>query len=363
MVTVTAPPPAALLTSVDNTPRPVPCLRSSPATRAGARGRNESERSLCVTLSFPACAGRLSQKLAGRPFPRPRPPRSGRGPARRRSAPAARPAVRVPAGGRACCSARVLSCWSWAGPSPARAQTTCTSTSVAVTGVTGAGTGLVTDCTTLLGLEDELRGTATLNWAETLAMSSWDGITVAGTPPRVTHLRPHQQPDSTGTIPAALGALMNLQNLDLGFNQLTGTIPAALGALMNLQNLQLHDNDLSGAIPAALGDLTNLTQLYLHNNNALSGAIPAALGDLTNLTVLRLYTNKLTGPIPAELGSPHEPDRITPPKQPTQRPAIPAALGDLTNLTVLRLYTNKLTGSIPAALGNLTNLTDLSLQR
>ena len=71
--------------------------------------------------------------------------------------------------------ASVLLVLGW--PVPGSAQTTtCTATSVAVTGFTAPLDGLVTDCTTLLGLKDALRGTGTLNWAETLDMSSWDGI-------------------------------------------------------------------------------------------------------------------------------------------------------------------------------------------
>ena len=126
-----------------------------------------------------------------------------------------------------CASVLLLLGW----PVPGSAQTTtCTSTSTAVTGFTGAGTGLVTDCTTLLGLEDELRGTATLNWAETLAMSSWDGITVAGTSPRVTALILRSK-SLTGTLPEELGNLTGLTNLDLQVNQLTGSIPTELGLL------------------------------------------------------------------------------------------------------------------------------------
>ena len=37
----------------------------------------------------------------------------------------------------------------------------------------------------------------------------------------------------TGTIPAELGDLMNLIELDLQHNQLSGTIPAQLGACKN----------------------------------------------------------------------------------------------------------------------------------
>ena len=53
---------------------------------------------------------------------------------------------------------------------------TCTETSEAVD---NRGPGLAEDCATLLGLKDTLSGTASLNWANTLYMDSWDGITVS----------------------------------------------------------------------------------------------------------------------------------------------------------------------------------------
>ena len=165
-------------------------------------------------------------------------------------------------GARFLLCASVLLVLGW--PVPGSAQTTtCTATSVAVTGFTAPLDGLVTDCTTLLGLKDELRGTGTLNWAETLAMSSWDGITVAGAPPRVARL----------VVPS---------------KSLTGVIPAELGDLTNLAELTLHENALTG-IPAELGVPRTWsprrvghphepdTYLWL-NKNALSGAIPAELG-------------------------------------------------------------------------------------
>ena len=56
----------------------------------------------------------------------------------------------------------------------------------------------------------------------------------------------------TGTIPAELGSLANLQGLSLSGNQLTGTIPAELGGLTNLQRLSLSGNQLTGTVPAQL---------------------------------------------------------------------------------------------------------------
>ncbi len=229
-----------------------------------------------------------------------------------------------------------LICLLWLLPAGVGAQTTCTETSVAVTGaVTGSPdlAGLVGDCTTLLGLKDTLRGTAILNWAEDLEMTSWDGITVSsGDPPRVTILN---LPDKSldGTIPSALGGLAALEFLYLNNNTLSDTIPAALGDLAALKDLYLNNNTLSGSIPAELENLSALQRLLLHHNT-LSGAIPAALGNLTNLESLWLHNNALSGAIPD--------------------------LSSLTKLTTLLLHDNVLGGAIPD-LSSLTELTELSL--
>ena len=242
----------------------------------------------------------------------------------------------------------------------ALAQTTCTTSSVAVTGaVTGTPdvTDLVTDCTTLLGLEDDLSGTATLNWAEDLAMSSWDGITVSGTPPRVINLILSYK-SLTGGIPAALGQLTSLRQLHLQANQLTGAIPAALGDLTSLQLLHLQANQLTGAIPPELGDLNNLLRLYLQANQ-LTGAIPLELGDLTSLEILYLHTNQLSGAIPAELGQLTSLQLLHLNNNELDG-AIPPELGDLESLLQLYLHDNQLSGAIPPALGQL-KLTSLLL--
>ena len=189
---------------------------------------------------------------------------------------------------------------------------------------------LVSDCETLLVARDILAGTATLNWSDNTPIANWNGISVSGTPQRVTLLYLSNQ-GLTGTIPAELGGLPGLMQLTLIDNQLTGTIPAALGSLTNLTQLHLFNNQLTGTIPAKLGGLTNLQGLELYDNQ-LTGEIPAKLGGLTNLQALHIESNQLTGAIPAELGS-------------------------LTNLKWLTLHDNHLTGEIPEELGRLNNLT------
>ena len=257
----------------------------------------------------------------------------------------------------------VLVVLGWCGP--AAAQTTCTASDPAVSGFSGTLTDLVTDCATLLGLKDTLRGTGTgagsLNWAASVTMAAWEGITVRGTTPRVTGLRLRRK-NLTGTLPTALGSLTGLIDLDLAGNALTGSIPTQLGSLTKLQWLDLHDNQLSGSIPVELGSLTKLESLKLHRN-ALTGSIPTQLGSLTALTRLDLYDNQLSGSIPAELGDLAALEYLFLADNGLTG-SIPADLGDLGNLLQLDLRDNQLDGSIPTGLadsGDLGSLKDLFL--
>ena len=237
--------------------------------------------------------------------------------------------------------------------------------------------GLVGDCDALLAARDTLAGSRSLNWLADTPITYWDGVTVDGTPQRVTGLDllgigltgeiPVELGNLTnlteldlyfnwltGTIPMELGDLANLQRLNLGSNQLTGEIPTELGNLTNLTELTLWGNELTGEIPTELGNLINLTELTL-NHNQLTGEIPTELGNLTNLTVLSLYYNQLTGEIPTELGNlANLTELFLSNNELTGR--IPTELGRLTNLQVLYLYANQLTGEIPVELGSLTGL-------
>ena len=197
-----------------------------------------------------------------------------------------------------------------------------------------ANPGLVQDCMALLAAKDELRGTRSLNWSESLAIADWDGVKTTGTPARVTQVRLVAR-RFTGTIPSSLGKLPALTRLFLNGNELTGTIPPSLGDLAALEQLRLNDNDLTGSLPAELGELANLRELWI-SDNALTGAIPSELGSLSKLEVLSLLNNDLTGSIPSELGS-------------------------LSKLTQLSLSNNALTGSIPTELTNLPSLAWLRL--
>ena len=235
--------------------------------------------------------------------------------------------------------------------------------------------GLVSDCETLLGTLDTLIGTGTaLNWSASTPMTSWYGVTVEGTPARVTEVSLRNM-GLRGTIPAQLGDLTALTVLDLitptcdgepcpnvadhERNQLTGPIPPELGNLANLRQLLLHNNQLSGGISPALGRLANLRVLAL-GLNQLTGPVPTELGNLASLQELYLWGNKLTGPIPTELGYLSNLQRLSL-SQNQLTGTIPNSLGSLSNLLVLSLSQNRLTGPIPESLGDLSKLQVLSL--
>ena len=248
----------------------------------------------------------------------------------------------------------------------------CGETSTAITGISASKlgtapdlTGLVADCNTLLDLKDDLTGTrsGSLNWSADTAMDSWDGITVAKTPPRVTRLELARK-GLTGTIPEELANLTNLEKLALWENQLTGPIPAALGHLTMLNTLWLSNNRLSGAIPSQWGaptgpsPFTALRELRLASNR-LSGAIPPALGSLQELRYLSLGENQLSGSIPKELGNLTNLAELVLDSNQLSG-AIPSELGNLTRLTSLGLQYNQLTGLVPPELGNLTRMWSLT---
>ena len=127
-------------------------------------------------------------------------------------------------------------------------------------------------------------------------MTGWDGVTLGGTPRRVSGLNLDSR-RLTGSIPAGLGSLAGLKTLALSGNQLSGEIPAQLGQLTLLRELLLSGNQLRGAIPSQFGDFTLLRRLGL-NDNLLTGAVPEELANLTALMYVNISGNTLNGCVP-----------------------------------------------------------------
>ena len=112
--------------------------------------------------------------------------------------------------------------------------------------------GLLADREYLLALRDVLEGDGTdLDWAVDRPTADWQGVTLGGTPPRVTGLDLAQR-GLTGEIWGWLGALSELTELRLDGNLLTGMIPTKLEFLTKLNLIRLGGNPLTGCVPSAL---------------------------------------------------------------------------------------------------------------
>ena len=215
-----------------------------------------------------------------------------------------------------------------------------------------SNTGLVSDCEALLQARNKLEGSARLNWSESTLIEQWEGVSISGTPMRVTGLDLMDR-GLSGTIPDALGRLSMLTHLNLRSNPgLSGEIPDALGNLRNLRLLNLHSNSHTGAVPD-LSRIAGLEELYLANNadyvtnddgkkvkiegTGLTGQIPTWLNGMTNMEELWLWGNSLTGTVPN--------------------------LSGMTSLVKLKLANNNLTGGVPQASTLPPNMTWLIIDR
>ena len=134
-----------------------------------------------------------------------------------------------------------------------------------------ASDALLRDCEALLALKAMLAGDGTLNWSAALAMTHWEGVTVGGSPERVTKLR-------------------------LASAGLTGQVSGLMGNLTELTELHLNGNRLTGRLPSKLGQLTNLTRVYLAGNS-FTGCVPPLLRTVTNNDIARLALTDCPAPI------------------------------------------------------------------
>ncbi|CAH8354148.1 unnamed protein product [Eruca vesicaria subsp. sativa] len=86
----------------------------------------------------------------------------------------------------------------------------------------------------------------------------------------------------------------SLLSLRLNFDRLEGTLPESLGALRNLEILELTGNSFTGSIPSSVGNMASLKKLDI-SYNSMNGKIPESLGKLEELLDLNLMANKWEG--------------------------------------------------------------------
>ena len=187
-------------------------------------------------------------------------------------------------------------------------------------------------------------------WPEAARPEHWEGVTMENG--RVVQLK-LEEFGLTGAVPAEIGRLSALRELDLDGNELT-SVPAEIGQLTSLEKLYLGDNQLT-SLPAEIGQLTSLTELYLEGNQLTS--LPAEIGQLASLEILDIRKNQLTSVL-AEIGQLTSLERLH--LDGNRLTSVPANIGQLTLLKELYLFNNELT-SLPAEIGQLTALEELRL--
>ncbi len=232
-------------------------------------------------------------------------------------------------------------------------------------------TGLLRDCESLLASRDALAGTAKLNWGEGLPMATWHGVTLGGSPLRVTAL---ELPDAglDGRLPPTLGSLEMLVTLRLDGNRLVGPIPPQLGELQRLENLALARNQLTGHIPAALGALPSLASLALGQNNFHAPAPPALRAVEWHDLDVEVFCPASGGDAPSLLSDCQTllsvRDELAGRESLNWRRSVPLGVwagvrlgGDPLRVEALELAGKGLDGRLPAALGNLDALLKLDL--
>ena len=187
-------------------------------------------------------------------------------------------------------------------------------------------------------------------WPEAARPEDWAGVTIENG--RVVELV-LQDFGLSGAVPAEVGRLSALRELNLGGNWLT-SLPAEIGQLTSLKRLNLSCNQLT-SLSAEFGQLTALTQLGLDGNQLTS--LLAEIGQLTSLEELFLNGNQLTS-VPSEIGQLTSLTRLI--LSGNKLTSVPAEIGQLTSLEELFLHGNQLT-SVPAEIGLLTSLERLYL--
>lgn len=86
-------------------------------------------------------------------------------------------------------------------------------------------------------------------------------------------------------------------------NKFNGQIPAELGRLERLTELEASSNMFNGTIPTEFGDLKKLYWLDLNDNPGITGAVPRELGRMSELEYLDLSDTGVAGEFPtAEIG-------------------------------------------------------------
>ncbi|XP_050368374.1 probable LRR receptor-like serine/threonine-protein kinase At1g56130 [Argentina anserina] len=174
----------------------------------------------------------------------------------------------------------------------------------------------------------------------------------------ITHLRVYAL-DKTGVLLEELVALKYLTFFKIDQNFFTGSLPAWIGNMSELNMLSIAHNAFFGPIPKELGNLKKLNLLSFGINN-FSGTLPPELGNLENLEELYINSCGLGGEIPKTFAN-LEKMRILGASDSPFSGKIPDFIGNWTKLTSLRFQGNSFEGPIPSSFSQLTSMNSLRI--
>ncbi|KAI3665682.1 hypothetical protein L6452_44312 [Arctium lappa] len=124
---------------------------------------------------------------------------------------------------------------------------------------------------------------------------SWNGVVCNIPDNRVTGLSlPNSQ--LVASIPANMGLIEHLREVNLSNNYINGSIPLSLYNSLELEVIDFSNNLISGEIFGFVGAWRSLRVLNV-SGNLLTGKIPENLALLVNLTVVSLKGNYFSGEI------------------------------------------------------------------
>jgi hypothetical protein len=164
-----------------------------------------------------------------------------------------------------------------------------------------------------------------------------------------------------GSIPADLGLLRNLTQVDFSWNSLSGPLPQSVGNFIVVKNFVTRGNALTGTLPESIGLFQNLVVFDL-SCNFLSGSLPESIGQWSDLERFLVHNNTLNGTLPDSIGnwSKVEYFRVSENKL---SGSLPELIGQMTALTTFFTYENAMTGTLPASIGQWSNLNEFAIYK
>jgi len=153
----------------------------------------------------------------------------------------------------------------------------------------------------------------------------------------------------------------HVTQIGMNSNNLIGYLPAAIGNLTWLKNLETDNCKLEGAIPPEIGNLVNLVGITFSGNRFTS--LPASMSNLVKLKYIYLGNNPLNIPFPGDMVKSWPELEIFNAPQCGFTGSLPDIFNKLPKLYIISLSRNLMTGEIPASFSKIKTLYSIDLSR